>query len=75
MLVRKSSYWLLTLVSALLLSAFVSTPGTSLGFSVNTAYVASTDGGLKPANVLSNPYPSGRVRPSGATGGLRTLLG
>ena len=50
-------------------------PGTSLGFSVNTEYVASTDGGITPANSLSNPYPNGLVRPSGAAGGLSTLVG
>jgi hypothetical protein len=50
-------------------------PGTSHGFSVSTNYVASTDGNLKPANTLSNPYPNGLVRPSGAAQGLRTLLG
>ncbi|NOT62567.1 MAG: TonB-dependent receptor [Acidobacteria bacterium] len=50
-------------------------PGTRLGFSVNTDYVASTDGGLKPANTLSNPYPNGLIRPSGSSLGLRTLIG
>jgi hypothetical protein len=50
-------------------------PGTSHGFSVSTNYVASTDGNLKPANTLSNPYPNGLIRPSGSAGGLRTLLG
>lgn len=50
-------------------------PGTRLGFSVSTDYVASTDGNLKPANVLSNPYPNGLIRPSGSALGLRTLLG
>ena len=34
-------------------------PGTSLGFAVSTNFVASTDGGLTPANTLSNPYPVG----------------
>ncbi|MBS1812445.1 MAG: TonB-dependent receptor [Acidobacteria bacterium] len=50
-------------------------PATSHGFSVSTDYVASTDGNLKPANTLSNPYPNGLIRPSGAANGLRTLLG
>jgi hypothetical protein len=50
-------------------------PGTRLGFSVGTDYVASTDGGLKPANTLSNPYPNGLIRPSGSALGLATLLG
>lgn len=50
-------------------------PGTRLGFSVSTDYVASTDGGLRPANTLSNPYPNGLIRPSGSALGLRTLIG
>ncbi|HEX4947807.1 MAG TPA: TonB-dependent receptor [Blastocatellia bacterium] len=50
-------------------------PGTRLGFSVSTDYVASTDGNLKPANTLSNPYPNGLIRPSGSALGLRTLIG
>ncbi|MFN7928993.1 MAG: carboxypeptidase regulatory-like domain-containing protein [Blastocatellia bacterium] len=50
-------------------------PGTRLGFSVSTDYVSSTDGGLKPANTLSNPYPNGLIRPSGSALGLSTLIG
>lgn len=50
-------------------------PGTRLGFSVSTDYVASIDGNLTPANTLSNPYPNGLIRPSGSALGLRTLLG
>src|SRR5262245_31917519 len=50
-------------------------PSTSVGYSVNTAYVASTDGNLKPANTLSNPYPFGLVQPVGSSQGLQTQLG
>jgi TonB dependent receptor len=50
-------------------------PSTSNGFSVSTDYVASTDGNLTPANVLSNPYPNGLIRPAGSTLGLATLIG
>jgi Carboxypeptidase regulatory-like domain/TonB dependent receptor len=50
-------------------------PGTSLGFSVSTPYVASTDNNLTPANVLSNPYPAGLVQPVGSSQGLQTLVG
>lgn len=37
------------------------------GYSTSTSYVASTDNGLIPANVLSNPFPSGFTPASGAT--------
>jgi len=50
-------------------------PGTSNGFSVSTPFVASTDGNLKPANVLSNPYPTALVQPVGSSQGLATLVG
>jgi len=50
-------------------------PGTANGFSVSTTYVASTDGNLKPANSLSNPYPVGLVQPIGSSQGLQTLVG
>jgi hypothetical protein len=50
-------------------------PGTANGFSVSTPYVASTDGNLKPANTLSNPYPAGLVQPVGSSRGLQTLVG
>ncbi len=49
--------------------------GGNLGFSTSTAYVASTDGGLTPANRLSNPYPAGIIQPPGRSLGLATLLG
>jgi hypothetical protein len=50
-------------------------PGTANGYSVSTPYVASTDGNLKPANVLSNPYQAGLVQPVGSSQGLSTLVG
>jgi hypothetical protein len=50
-------------------------PGTANGFSVSTPYVASTDGNLKPANTLSNPYTAGLVQPVGSSQGLGTLVG
>ncbi|MGO9642839.1 MAG: TonB-dependent receptor domain-containing protein [Candidatus Acidiferrales bacterium] len=52
----------------------VDPPGT-LGFSANTSYVASNNGGQTPANSLTNPYPNGYVLPTGNTLGLQTLLG
>jgi len=48
---------------------------TALGYSVATAYVSSIDGGLTPANTLSNPFPIGLLKPSGSSQGLSTLLG
>ena len=50
-------------------------PGTSLGYAVSTNFVSSTDGGLTPANTLSNPYPVGILTPAGSSLGLQTLLG
>jgi hypothetical protein len=49
--------------------------GGQLGFSLNTPYVATTDGGRTPANSLSNPFPQGFLSPTGSSGGLATSLG
>lgn len=49
--------------------------GTVTGFSRQTPYVASLDSGLTPANLLSNPFPSGILQPIGADGGAATALG
>ena len=40
--------------------------GSTAGFGVTTPYVASNDGGLTPANTLSNPFPQGFLHPLGA---------
>lgn len=45
------------------------------GFNQSTPYVATTDAGRTSANVVSNPFPSGILQPSGARSGLETLLG
>lgn len=45
------------------------------GFASNTAMVTTLDGGLTPRDTLSNPFPGGLVQPTGASLGLRTLLG
>lgn len=45
------------------------------GFSAQTDMVATLDGGLTPNDTLGNPFPNGFVQPTGATLGLRTLLG
>jgi hypothetical protein len=49
--------------------------GGQLGFSIETPYVATVDGGRTPANSLSNPFPQGLLAPSGASLGLATSLG
>lgn len=45
------------------------------GFSSSTAWQTSTNGGLNPANLLSNPYPQGLVQPAGSSEGAATQLG
>jgi hypothetical protein len=47
-----------------------------LGYSSNSPLVASNNGGETPiANVLSNPYPSGLVQPTGSSLGTLTGIG
>lgn len=45
------------------------------GFASNTPMVTTLDGGLTPKDTLSNPFPGGLIQPTGASLGLRTLLG
>ncbi|MGH9841784.1 MAG: hypothetical protein ACREEM_23770, partial [Blastocatellia bacterium] len=47
----------------------------ALGFSAQTDMVTSLDGGLTPANFLSNPFLNGLVRPTGSSLGLLTQVG
>ncbi|MDX1982379.1 MAG: TonB-dependent receptor, partial [Bryobacteraceae bacterium] len=47
----------------------------STGYSNDTPWVSSTDGGLTVTNRLSNPFPSGLLPPVGNSLGLSTLLG
>lgn len=47
----------------------------ALGFAAITNMVSSLDGGLTPANYLSNPFPSGLLRPTGSAIGLLTQAG
>ena len=49
--------------------------GNSYGFSQSTPYVASLDANQTPAGTVSNPFPSGLLRPAGSSQGLATLLG
>ena len=57
-----------------------SASGQQVGFSRSTPLVASTDGNLKPAASLSDPYPTsiypgGLLQPIGSSQGLATNLG
>lgn len=45
------------------------------GFSSSTNWVTSLNGGLNPANLLSNPFPQGLVPPTGNSLGAATGLG
>ena len=52
--------------------------GGTTGFTVTTPFVATSGGGAQafiPATTLSNPFPSGLVRPFGASRGLLTQAG
>jgi trimeric autotransporter adhesin len=44
----------------------------SKGYTATTTFLASTDGGLTPANTLSNPFPSGITPAQGNSLGLAT---
>jgi hypothetical protein len=44
-------------------------------WAINTLAVASLDGGLRPYNVLDDPYPNGILNPPGNSAGLNTLIG
>ena len=45
------------------------------GFSSQTAYLATTNGGLTPSGTLSTPFPNGIVLPTGSSLGALTALG
>lgn len=47
----------------------------NIGFSSSTSWEATTNGGLIPENLLSNPYPQGLVQPAGSSLGAATSLG
>ncbi len=49
------------------------TPNT--GFSSNTNWETSLNGGLNPYNLLGNPFPQGLVEPTGKSSGAGTSLG
>jgi hypothetical protein len=45
------------------------------GFFATTTFLSSTDGGITPANYLSNPFPNGLIQPTGSSKGLASQLG
>jgi hypothetical protein len=47
----------------------------STGFSATTPFVSSLNGGISPADSLSNPFPNGVTKGPGSSQGLLTLLG
>jgi Carboxypeptidase regulatory-like domain len=47
----------------------------STGYAASTDMETSLDGGLTPANTLSDPFPSGLIPPTGSSLGAATLLG
>lgn len=47
----------------------------NIGFSSSTGWEATTNGGLIPENLLSNPYPQGVIQPAGSALGAATNLG
>ena len=47
----------------------------STGYTVQTDMVPTLDGGLTPADTLSNPFPNGLTPATGSSKGLSTLLG
>ncbi len=50
-------------------------PGQFYGFSSSTTYLATTNNGYTPLNLVNNPFPFGITQPQGAAQGLSTLLG
>ncbi|MDE0263394.1 MAG: TonB-dependent receptor [Bryobacterales bacterium] len=49
--------------------------GGVAGFSSQTPFVASLDGGLTPNDFISNPYPNGFTLPPGSSQGLLSFAG
>ncbi|HET9790929.1 MAG TPA: hypothetical protein VFR08_06480, partial [Candidatus Angelobacter sp.] len=47
----------------------------NIGFSASTGWAATTNAGLIPENLLSNPFPQGLVQPAGSSLGAATSLG
>jgi hypothetical protein len=49
--------------------------GAILGLSQSTPFVSTLDAGRTPADLISNPFPSGVLMPAGASRGMLTMLG
>ncbi len=49
--------------------------GGNAGFASRTVYTGSNDGGLTPADRLSNPFPRGFTLPAGSSRGLLSFVG
>jgi len=49
--------------------------GSQNGFSIDTPYISSNDGGSTPAGSLNDPFPAGLLAAPGAALGLATSLG
>jgi hypothetical protein len=49
--------------------------GNNPAYSVSTPFLSSIDGGITPADRLSNPFPSGFLNPPGNAAGPDTLIG
>jgi hypothetical protein len=49
--------------------------GQSIGFTANTSFVATSNNGYVPANLVSNPFPQGINQPTGSSQELLTQVG
>jgi len=47
----------------------------STGYTNQTDMITTLDGGLTPADILSNPFPNGKIPPIGSSQGLLTNIG
>jgi hypothetical protein len=50
-------------------------PASTTGYTFDTPWVTSVDGGRTPSAYLRNPFPSGIAQPPGAAAGLLTAVG
>jgi hypothetical protein len=50
-------------------------PGQFYGFSSSTFYLATTNNGYTPLNLINNPFPYGIMQPQGNSQGGLTLVG
>lgn len=50
-------------------------PGQFYGFSSTTNYIATTNNGYSPLNLVNNPFPNGITKPQGSSQGALSLVG